>query len=42
MSSCYCQTVNVAAAQMLIKQQLFTEFATDIKKLTQVSKKPRC
>ena len=34
MCSCYCQTINVVVAQMLIKQQSFTEFATNIKKLT--------
>ena len=38
MSSCYCQTINVVAAQMLIKQPSFTEFATDIKKLTKQAK----
>lgn len=37
-SSCYCQTINVATAQMLIKQQSFTKFAIDIKKLIKQSK----
>ncbi|AJJ47835.1 carbon-nitrogen hydrolase [Francisella tularensis subsp. novicida] len=35
---CYAQTINVAAAQMLIKQQSFDEFASDIKRLAKQAK----
>ena len=35
----YSQTINIAAAQMLIKQQSFNQFANNIKKLTKEAKK---
>lgn len=33
----YSQTVSIAAAQMLIKQQSFDEFANDMDRLTKTS-----
>nr|WP_231865168.1 nitrilase-related carbon-nitrogen hydrolase [Francisella hispaniensis] len=37
-SSCYAQTINIAAAQMLIKQQTFDEFASDMRRLAKQAK----
>lgn len=38
MSSCYAQTINIAAAQMLIKQQTFDEFASNMRRLVKQAK----